>query len=316
MELDLIKCLEPIIPGTGPDGLIPLIQDLESTLRVSVAKIGARKVVEVCDAYLRQEARSTSLNGLLVGFLSRYPDELAEIISKCLNHLTFDTVACGASKGRKIEVEIIPSSISWKIELGEFYEEWTGCRVWPGAIQLARMLLLGEFPVEGEHVLEIGSGLGLCGISAIEARAKSLAFTEYKESLLGQCRVNAKLNCSPSAETTVSGFLLDWNEFTAVDHVEFKEWKKDKEGFVVIGSELIYEDNHGDMIVKVISQLFSEGASRGLIVIMLKPSRAGVDHFLSLLRNLDSKSLFTCRVEERECDDEQLAAIIQLERIS
>jgi predicted nicotinamide N-methyase len=283
-------------------------------MRGAVFQVGVAEVARVCDGYLRKEVRSTSLNALLVGYLSRFPVELGDVITRCLNHITPDTVACGASEGKRRMMDIIPGSVSWEIQLGEFYDEWTGCRAWPGAFHMSRMLLNRKYELAGVDVLELGSGLGLCGIASMNSGAKSTTFTEYKQSLLDLSLGNASSNKPDNLEASTRGFILDWSDFNPETHQSFMEWKSNKHGFVVIGSELVYEDYHGDLVLPVLSALFRAGASRGLIVIMLRPSRPGVDHFLKSLRSLPMDSPFTARIEEDEADNDQLAACIYLDR--
>ena len=274
--------------------------------------LSVESIVRICNEFLRGEARSTSLNDILMHYMNRFPTELGSICSACLSRITFDSVACGASRGRVSVVDIPGCSKSFEIELGEFYDEWTGCRVWPGAVHMSGMLLRGEFDVVGANVIELGSGLGLTGIACITAGARSVAFTEYKPTLLDISFENAKKNTG----TCCSGFVLDWSDFRYKTHAGFSNWRSEHPGdFLVVGSELVYDEAHADMVIGVLSQLFEAGARAGLIVIMLKPSREGAMKFLATLSDTKQSVPFTCMIQEVQCEDGNVASCIRLGRI-
>ena len=312
----LDEALSPIYPGMAVSEVYPLLISLREAVRAHVRLSGVLKVLQICDSFLRAEARSTSLSSLLVGFLSRHPTELGEVCGELLSLTTVDTVACGASRGKRTIIDINPPSVRFEIELGEFYDEWTGCRVWPGSLHLASAILSRGFDISGNDVLELGSGLGICGIACMKAGANSIAFTEYNQNMLDLCHSNAARNVSDAAADASSRFLLNWDGFNADSHAAFQEWRKTiaSRDYVVIGSEIVYEEFHVDMVLNVLTELFRNGASRGLIVIMLKPSRPGVDNFLKALRALLPTSPFECTIEEQGGEDDQLAACIYLHR--
>lgn len=49
---------------------------------------------------------------------------------------------------------------------GQFNRDPYWCRVWPSAVALAQLILQNPKLVAGKSVCDIGSGLGLAGISA------------------------------------------------------------------------------------------------------------------------------------------------------
>ena len=311
------KALEPLHRGLAPQTAREILVNLETELQKARCLIGCEAIVNTCDEYLRKEVRSTSLNDMLVHYMSRFPVELGDVCSACLSLITYDSVACGASRGRTSIFEISGCSTPIEVGLGEFYDEWTGCRVWPGAILMYEMLLKRELDVADADVLELGSGVGLTGIACMKAGARSMTFTEYKSSLLEVCFENARKNLGESATSrSVSGILLDWSDFKSDKHQEFTEWRSKLQGdFVVVGSELVYDETHAEMVIKVLFELFRAGARAGLIVVMKKPSRQGVDLFLRNLAQLEASSCpFICTVREIESEDGQIAACIHLLR--
>jgi predicted nicotinamide N-methyase len=176
---------------------------------------------------------------------------------------------------------------------------------------MSGLLLRGEFDVVGANVIELGSGLGLSGIACVTAGARSVAFTEYKPTLLDICFENAKRNTGKSC----SGFVLDWSDFSYKTHEGFSNWRSEHPGdFLVVGSELVYDETHADMVIGVLSQLFEAGARAGLIVIMLKPSREGATKFLATLSENKESVPFTCLIREVQCEDGNVAACIHLSK--
>lgn len=317
MSLETLEStLEGFVPGIPNERLVPLLSQLRDHLRRDTAKVGIASTLTMCDKFLQSELIASSLNSLLVGYLSRGSDLVVELCSDCLSLLTPDSVACGIRAGKSIRVEVVPGEVVLDLELGDFYEEWTGCRVWPGAIHLSNALLSGEYPVKGCDVLELGSGIGLTGICALKAGASHVAFSEYKQSLLETCFTNADHNQANEPRSSNTGFLLDWNGFNANEHVDFSNWVIKRKGdWIVIGSELIYEEVHAVMVVEVLYQMFLAGASRGVISVMTRPSRTGVAEFLEIMHSLPAEFPFQAEIRIKDSDTES-AAFIHLTRNS
>ena len=309
----LFRIIDLLQPGISLDELESHLECLRDRLRAIVKMAGVETTVSECDSYVRSEARSSSLHTMLVDYLSRYPERLGDVCDSCINLLTYDTVACGATRGKEVRIEI-SSSVAWEIELGDFYDDWTGCRVWPGAIHLSNLLLSGEFALDGSTVLELGSGMGICSIACVHAGANRVFPTEYHPNLLEVACSNVVRNIPANSSDIVSGFLLDWNGFDAKTHGEFLKFKASYGDFVVVGSELIYETAHADLVYSVLTQLFQQGASRGIIVVMLKPSRVGVDRFVELMTHLPSDSSFSCNFRVDTIDTDRQAAVFTLRR--
>lgn len=316
-EQDLESCLEGLVPNMELSSARNRLEELERVLRIAVKATGAVKVAEFSDRYLRDEVRYTSLNALLVQYLSKNPEELGDLCEKCISHITPDTVACGAIQGRRIFFEIIPDFLTFDISLGEFYHEWTGSRIWPGAYHLSRLLLTGQLDIKDCNVLELGSGLGICGIAALHAGAHRVAFTEYQDSLLERCRENVQTNCDKSLQERFTYLNLEWSSFNVKTHAAFSHWNSTRDSskeVVVIGSEVVYEESHVELIMHVLTELFENGFDRGFLCIMSKPTRYGFSRFRSLLESTISP--FRCTIEEvtDPLHPDEIAAIIQLYR--
>lgn len=314
----LLGVLDEFDQGLSIQSAHVLFAKLRDGITESVKIVGVPGTTRLCDEYLRSEVKFQSLNSLFVSFMNRFPEELGEICESCLSLITSDTVACGASRGKRVEVEIA-GSFRLDIELGEFCEEWTGCRVWPGVYHLSRLILDRSFSVEGKDVLELGSGVGVGAIACLLGGARRAVFTEYKQSLLDVSESNITRNVKPESQGKYSGFLLDWSSFDADSHNEFKAFREScLEGqFTVIGSEIVYDEAHVDVVLNVLTELFRNGASQALIVIMLKPPRNGVDTFLDRIASMPHDSPFRSHVDLITSNGtEQLAACISLSSAS
>ena len=319
MEDELIESLDELYPGMPLQNSEKVLISLEAVLNVAVQRMGVPAVKRICDSFIRNEVRSTSLNALLVHYLEKYPEELGQICGRCIVHITPDTVACGALRGRKVRVTILKETLTFEISLGEFYEEWTGSRVWPGATHLSRTLLNRDFDITDCEVLELGSGLGISGIAALHAGAYRVAFTEYKDSLLDCCRENVDMNTSENLSCRTLFFKLDWSKFTPATHAGFLEWSRscnESKEKVFIGSELVYDESHPELVLSIVTHLFQSGFSRGVICVMIKPSRIGFSRFRSIIESLPTDSAYTCEIFEKSDPDlpDQIAAIIKLYR--
>ena len=75
--------------------------------------------------------------------------------------------------------------------------------MWPSATALAR--LLSREDLEGRHAIELGCGVGLATIAAMDSGARVLA-TDYYEAALDFTRHNAHENLGRTPETSP----LDW----------------------------------------------------------------------------------------------------------
>ena len=288
MENDLRDAMNPIFVNSSLDSLKTSLPVLMEVLSECCITLGRDSVCKICDEYMRTEVRATSINAMLISLLTKCPVELAEVCSTCLGMLSSDTVACGVRSGQKSRLTIVPN-VSLDLEYGEYGNDWTACRVWPGGELLSRHLLTNIFSVNQCDVLELGSGLGICGISALLAGASRVAFTESKDELLDVCMRNVAHNVPINICTN---FVLDWSLFDPLTHEKFVQWKS--KDFVVIGSEIIYEEIHADMIYTLLDKLFIAGASRAYIVVMSRPFRSGLSSFLKMLE--EKNSSFTATV--------------------
>jgi len=118
---------------------------------------------------------------------------------------------------------------------------WT--ELWPAALGLSEMIAAGKVCKKGQRVLELGCGLGLCGIVAADQGAEVI-LTDYLPEALLLARYNWLLNHDREADCR----LLDWRE-------PRPEWKID----LLIASDVAYEERAYQPLVNFFQSMIREG---------------------------------------------------------
>ena len=114
--------------------------------------------------------------------------------------------------------------------------------VWPAAVALGRKLIATD--LRGRRAIELGAGVGLCGVSAARAGAEVL-ITDYEAAALDCARMNAALN-----EVTVTTAQLDWRE---------PGWPS---GFdLVLAADVIYEARNVAPLAERIPEILAPGGT-------------------------------------------------------
>ena len=86
-----------------------------------------------------------------------------------------------------------------------------GAKLWRAASMLSDVLFADPAFVRGQSVLELGAGVGLCGLLAAKLGAKTVALTDFEPALLDSLALAARENRAPGdAETRVA--RCDWRE--------------------------------------------------------------------------------------------------------
>lgn len=121
--------------------------------------------------------------------------------------------------------------------LDDYMPYWS--YLWPAAVPMARSLAHAAWP-PGARVLELGSGIGLVGLAAL-ARGWDVTFSDYDETSLALCRLNALRNGFPAART----LRLDWRAPTSLQFP------------VILGCEVIYERRNHAPILDVLDRMLA-----------------------------------------------------------
>lgn len=111
--------------------------------------------------------------------------------------------------------------------------------LWPSAIPMAEAVLNAPWPV-GTPVLELGAGVGLVGLAAA-VRGDCVTFSDYDQTALHLCRVNARLNGVPEVDL----WHLDWRNITP------------RQFPVLIGCEVTYDAALHEPLLDTIAALLA-----------------------------------------------------------
>jgi predicted nicotinamide N-methyase len=132
----------------------------------------------------------------------------------------------------------------------------TGGRLWAGALVLTRWL--ASVHAASTHqlghglVLELGAGLGLCGLVLAKLGYK-VALSDREPSLLEAMRENIQIN---AAADTCRALRLDWAKAENPKVGQLLQ----RQGFsTVIGSDLVYETGQGEVLVSVLKRALAQG---------------------------------------------------------
>ncbi|KAL7524245.1 hypothetical protein ACHAXR_001439 [Thalassiosira sp. AJA248-18] len=117
----------------------------------------------------------------------------------------------------------------------------TGVTLWQAAPRLANYLQEHPTMCRGKSVLELGAGLGLCGITANYLGAKSVMMTDGDTHALQKLRENVRQNCGDDAMTTDNAIYcrqLLWGS----PHME-KFLEQQQLFNTILGADVIYTES-------------------------------------------------------------------------
>jgi len=125
-------------------------------------------------------------------------------------------------------------------ERDEYMPYWAD--LWPSARMLAKAIL-AETWTAGLTALEVGCGLGLPGIAALD-RGLRVTFSDYDATALEFAASNARLNGFDNFAVRA----FDWRDPPADLHVD-----------ILLGSDLIYEARHVEPLVELMRRALVPG---------------------------------------------------------
>lgn len=114
---------------------------------------------------------------------------------------------------------------------------------WPGALMLAQYVLR-NVPVPSEPMLELGAGLGLCGV-ALAMHGYPIIATDYDVDALAFIRANAELNGV---------------ELKAVRRLDWRASPDERFQFV-LGADILYDKNHIEPVAALLKQCLIENGA-------------------------------------------------------
>jgi predicted nicotinamide N-methyase len=123
-------------------------------------------------------------------------------------------------------------------------------------------------------VLELGSGLGLCGIVAAHISSSTI-LSDFDPWLVFQLQQNIEFNRNSLGNNFCEAKILDWDKLDEVKGIEAVD--------IIIGSEIVHEPNMGIAVFNAIDRFLKPN---GLAFLMMAGSknRYGMDKFLDCLQ--------------------------------
>uniref|UniRef100_M4B6X0 Uncharacterized protein n=1 Tax=Hyaloperonospora arabidopsidis (strain Emoy2) TaxID=559515 RepID=M4B6X0_HYAAE len=182
----------------------------------------------------------------------------------------------------------------------------TGYLLWGAAFVLARWIHKRRDLFVGKSVIEVGSGLGLGGITAARY-ASHTTLTDYQADTCAALEYNVQLNRSfthefDSAKPEVEVSLLDWDLAESIEAVPKAQ--------VVIGSDIICEPSTAEGFLRVVRHhLLSNLDGVAYLVNANSHSRFGVVHLHALLAASTDLSYSITRVDELHDGTELLETV-------
>jgi predicted nicotinamide N-methyase len=144
-------------------------------------------------------------------------------------HMVLDTAA--------LIDRIAPASFA----VDERFPYWA--ELWASAIGLAHTLQ--RMDLRGFTVLELGCGLGLCGIMAVRRGARVM-MTDYEHDALAFASANAAANLTTDERARMTLRLLDWRATDVRERFD-----------LVIGADIVYERRNFAPLLTLLPQVLA-----------------------------------------------------------
>ena len=132
----------------------------------------------------------------------------------------------------------------------------TGLTIWRASHLLCDYLVANPEFVKGKKVLELGAGLGLCGILSYHLQANKITLTDGDTDTLANMRINVNRNCK-AANTKDTTKTISCKQFV---------WGCDISGLLernggtfetILGADIIYVEEVVEPLFRSVSQLLS-----------------------------------------------------------
>lgn len=163
----------------------------------------------------------------------------------------------GLSKEDESDVQAVQNG---EMEVEELYQKHSGklfgegvavC-VWPSALFLAEFLAHCSSFIQDKRVLELGSGVGLAGLTAAVHGAKSVIITDKEKAAVDLVERNAEAN---DVQELVRWQVLDWTKESTFPDEKFD---------VIIGADILLFQGFNGELSKFLARHLADGG-RALI---------------------------------------------------
>jgi predicted nicotinamide N-methyase len=164
--------------------------------------------------------------------------------------------------------------------------------LWPSALALARHL--SERNLHGERAIELGCGVGLATVAALDRGTEVLA-TDYYGAALDFTRHNARENVGHEPETRV----LDWREPLPESLCGAFD--------LVFAADVLYEERNARDIARLLPALLAPGGE----AVFADPGR----RYEPLFRELMGGAGFGFATEERGVENDEREVTVVVHRL-
>ncbi|XP_063697425.1 protein N-lysine methyltransferase METTL21D [Culicoides brevitarsis] len=176
------------------------------------------------------------------------------------------------------------------LDLHQIIEGQVSAVVWDASIVLARYLIhrCNSSPkyLKGKNILELGSGLGLCGMTACCLGAKSVLLTDLDEAI-PLLQVNVDKNKEKFDKSTkVEVKALKWSTEDAAKLIENEIFD------VILVSDCIYYEESIEPLIETLVTLLKEKETKVLLAQELRESQKQIDIFKKFIKTAREKIIF------------------------
>lgn len=165
--------------------------------------------------------------------------------------------------GRDWAIEAVADQSALTGLADEFAHFPFGLLLWDAAPVLAGALAARGAELSGKCVLELGAGVGLCGLVARWCGAELLQ-TDHGAEALALCQANARRN-------GITG--MRWAE------VDWRNWHATETFDLIMGSDILYEPDLHANVMSVLAGSLAPGGH----VLLTDPGRSTTPRFISRL---------------------------------
>ncbi|XP_026421842.1 protein-lysine N-methyltransferase EEF2KMT-like isoform X2 [Papaver somniferum] len=153
----------------------------------------------------------------------------------------------------RVEKVVIPLQCSVNMLEGD-----TGCSIWPSSLFLSEFVLSHPHIFSNKSCFEVGSGVGLVGISLAYVKASKVILTDGDLSTLANMKHNLELN-QLKVQTEVSQIECRHLPWESASEEELQGFKPD----IVLGADVIYDPLCLPDLLRVLTNLLSPRISNG-----------------------------------------------------
>ncbi|MCO5581402.1 hypothetical protein L7F22_035286 [Adiantum nelumboides] len=284
----LLQCCEALLLHSSSTSS-PRWQQAAQQLQAAVKSLGPRRS-----------------SPLLLDFLRRpcLPDCVLDALSHSI------ALCCGSCSAPPSNLTFTFSPLlSVNIKEMDYVKGGLGWKVWGAALVLSRRLLSLQKSFQDKHVLELGSGCGLCGLLAVKLGACEVVLTDYEPEILINLCSNVlllpasilepnqlgqkstpkmgltEMACNHMYDNTcrpaiVKVRILDWAEDASslleekeVNHLVWPKLSSDETFDWVIGSDLIYNHYNIKSLVSVVKRRLSKQGGQGVFAAPIRENQ-------------------------------------------